>query len=271
MKWIRFRRRPDGESVAFGIVEGDRVRMVSGHPLDSCAVGRESIALSDVQPLAPFDSSKIVAVGLNYTDHIRELPRKGIDAETPKEPVIFFKAPTALLASGDPILLPPESSRVEYESEIGFYVKRRARRVPLRDAADYIFGYTCVNDVTARDIQRSDVQWTRGKSFDTFCPAGPVVETALDWRSAELQGILNGRVVQSAKGGDMIFDPPTVLSYISQCFTLLPGDLVATGTCKGVGPLQSGDRIVVRVTGIGELENPVRLEKESAVPAAALR
>ncbi|OGH61037.1 MAG: hypothetical protein A3G34_17120 [Candidatus Lindowbacteria bacterium RIFCSPLOWO2_12_FULL_62_27] len=254
--WARFLK--DGRAV-YGIVEGAAIQPVSGHPLETYRLLDERYDLQSVRLLAPFESSKIIGVGLNYRDHIFELDRKGVPSKIPDEPVLFFKSPSALLAPDEPIVLPPQSRRVEYEAEIGFYVKRRARRVSKEEAADFIFGYTCVNDVTARDLQRTDVQWTRAKSFDTFCPAGPVVETEFDWSGARIEGLLNGHAVQSSKGSDMIFDPPALLSYISQCFTLEPGDLVATGTPAGVGPLQPGDRFTVRVEGIGELSNPVHL------------
>lgn len=257
MKWIRFKR--NGE-VSFGIVSGQKIQKVSGHPLDGYEPEDIFYGLDEITTLAPFESSKIIGVGLNYRDHIFELERKGLPSALPKEPVLFFKSATSLAAPGSPIFLPPESGRVEYEAEIGFYVKRGARRVPKESAADYIFGYTCVNDVTARDLQRSDVQWTRAKSFDTFCPAGPVVETDFDWAKAEIKGTLNDKVVQHSRGIEMLFDPPSILSYISQCFTLNPGDLVATGTPAGVGPLTDGDRFTVSVSGIGDLSNPVRTE-----------
>ncbi len=238
----------------------DRVQTVTGHPLTHYDFDTTSVNLNDVTILPPFDSGKIVGVGLNFKDHILELERKGIPSTPPSEPVIFFKAPGSVIAAGEPIVLPPESSRVEYEAELGFYVKKTARRVPREEADDYIFGYTCVNDVTARDLQRSDVQWTRAKSFDTFCPAGPFVESGFDWPAAEIIGMLNDAVVQRGRASDMLFDPPSLLSFISHCFTLNPGDLVAIGTPAGVGPLKSGDRFTVKIPGIGELTNPVQVE-----------
>lgn len=266
MKWVRFK---SGGRTGYGVIEGDGVRAVAGHPFDSFRLLDDRYDLKDVSLLVPFDSSKIIGVGLNYRDHIFELDRKGVPSKIPVEPVLFFKSPSSLLAPDEPICLPPESLRVEYESEIGFYVKRRARRISKEDAADYIFGYTCVNDVTARDLQRTDVQWTRAKSFDSFCPAGPVVETEFDWASARIEGILNERVVQASIGREMIFDPPAILSYISQCFTLEPGDLIATGTPAGVGLLQAGDRFTVRVSGIGELSNPVQMEHSTPSQSAS--
>lgn len=266
MKFIRFSSQG---RCRHGVVEGDTIRAISGDPLGDWKFSEQRHRLSEVEILAPFDSSKVIGVGLNYKDHILEFERKGIPSVVPKEPVLFFKSPSAIIASGQAILLPPESARVEYESEIGFIVKRRARRVSREDAHNFIFGYTCVNDVTARDLQRSDVQWTRAKSFDTFCPVGPVVETEFDWRTAQIEGILNGKTVQRSTGAEMVFDPPTLLSYISQCFTLYPGDLVATGTPGGVGPLADGDVFTVRISGIGELTNTVRMERAAVEFARA--
>lgn len=257
MKWVRYIR---DERPVYGIVEGDVVRSVDGDPMGTYRLTGESVPLDAVRPIVPFDSSKVIGIGLNYRCHLEEMVARGMPRKHPTEPVLFFKAATSILSPDRPVLLPRESTRVEYESEIGFYVKRRARRVPVEQAADYIFGYTCVNDVTARDLQKSDVQWTRAKSFDTFCPVGPVVETSVDISKTEIRGLLNGTVVQRSTGDQMIFDPPALLSFISQCFTLNPGDLVATGTPAGVGPLSPGDRFTVRVSGIGELSNPVEME-----------
>jgi len=203
-----------------------------------------------VTQLAP---SKIVCVGRNYADHAKELGN-----EVPKAPLLFLKASSALIEDGEAIVLPPESSRVEYEAEIGVVIGKRLRHASEQEAEAGIRGFVCLNDVTARDLQKSDGQWTRAKGFDTFCPVGPRVAEGLDWSKLEVIARLNGVERQRAKATDMVFPIPVLLSYISGVMTLLPGDLVATGTPAGVGPLAPGDVVEVEVPGVGVLRNPVR-------------
>ena len=197
--------------------------------------------------------SKIVCVGRNYADHAKELGN-----EVPREPLLFLKASSALIDSGEPIVLPPESAQVEFEAEIGVVVGERMRRATPKEAEAGIKGFVCLNDVTARDLQKSDGQWTRAKGFDTFCPAGPRVAEGLRWQDLEVIGRVNGVERQRGKATDMVFSIPALLSYISGVMTLLPGDLVATGTPAGVGPLRPGDVVEVEVPGVGILRNPVR-------------
>ncbi len=197
--------------------------------------------------------TKVVCVGRNYAAHARELGN-----EVPAAPLLFLKPPSALLPHGGTILLPPESQQVEYESEIAVVVGSRATAVPEATALQHVAGYTCLNDVTARDLQRSDGQWSRAKGFDTFCPVGPVLATGLDWRGLEVIGRVNGVERQRAPTTDMIFPIPYLVSYISRIMTLEPGDLIATGTPAGVGRLQHGDVVEVEVPGIGILRNQVR-------------
>ena len=197
--------------------------------------------------------SKIVCVGRNYREHARELGN-----EVPAYPLLFFKPPSAIIPSGQPILIPPASSRVEYESEIGIVLRDRVRRISPEQAAALSYGVTCVNDVTARDLQKTDGQWARAKGFDTFCPAGPRVVEGLPWRELQVIGRLNGEVKQEGRTADMVFPIPFLVSYISQIMTLEPGDLIATGTPAGVGPLAPGDVIEVEVSGVGVLRNPVQ-------------
>lgn len=201
-------------------------------------------------PAAP---TKVVCVGRNYAAHARELGN-----EVPAAPLLFLKPPSALLPHGGTILLPPESQQVEYESEIAVVIGSRATAVPEATALQHVAGYTCLNDVTARDLQRSDGQWSRAKGFDTFCPVGPVLATGLDWRELEVIGRVNGVERQRAPTTDMIFPIPHLVSYISRIMTLEPGDLIATGTPAGVGRLQQGDVVEVEVPGIGILRNQVR-------------
>jgi 2-keto-4-pentenoate hydratase/2-oxohepta-3-ene-1,7-dioic acid hydratase in catechol pathway len=204
--------------------------------------------------------SKIIGIGRNYVEHVRELGN-----EMPEVPILFFKPPTALIGSGEPILLPGVSQRVEYEAEIGVVVARRLRNADPATAERAIGGYVCVNDVTCRDLQKIDGQWGRAKGFDTFCPAGPRVATGLDWHSLELRCRVNGVERQRAKATDMHFPIPDLISFLSGIMTLEPGDLIATGTPAGVGfsrepPvfLRPGDEVTVEIEAIGALTNPVR-------------
>lgn len=200
--------------------------------------------------------SKIVCVGRNYAAHARELGN-----DVPDRPLLFLKAPSALLAPGQPILLPPDSARVEHEGEIALVIGRRARHVAEEEAMAVVAGFAPLNDVTARDLQRLDVQFTRAKSYDTFCPLGPMVSaTEVDWRTLEVECAVNGELRQHGRSADMVFAFPALLAYITRVMTLEPGDLVATGTPEGVGPLVDGDRVEVRVSGVGAVENPVRNE-----------
>jgi 2-keto-4-pentenoate hydratase/2-oxohepta-3-ene-1,7-dioic acid hydratase in catechol pathway len=178
--------------------------------------------------------------------------------EVPKAPLLFLKAPSALIGPGEPIVLPPESAQVEYEAEIGVVIGTRLRKASPAEAEAGIRGFVCLNDVTARDLQRSDGQWTRAKGFDTFCPVGPRVAEGLKWQELELVGRVNGAVRQRASAREMVFPIPELLAYISGIMTLEPGDLVATGTPAGVGRLAPGDAVEVEITGVGVLSNPVR-------------
>ncbi len=200
--------------------------------------------------------SKIVCVGRNYVAHAKELGN-----EVPERPMLFLKPPSAIIASGEAIILPRASSRVEYEGEIGVVVGTRMRRASAAEAVRGIGGFTCVNDVTARDLQKGDGQWGRAKGFDTFCPVGPVTTNGLDWRALEVITRLNGVERQRAPSSDMHFGIPELLSYISHVMTLMPGDIIATGTPAGVGPLAAGDVVEVEIPGVGILSNPVEIEE----------
>jgi 2-keto-4-pentenoate hydratase/2-oxohepta-3-ene-1,7-dioic acid hydratase in catechol pathway len=196
--------------------------------------------------------TKIVCIGRNYAAHARELGN-----EVPAEPLIFLKPPSALLPPGAAIVVPHQSKRVEHEAEIGVVIGARARDVSEQDALSYVTGYTCVNDVTARDLQKTDGQWTRAKGFDTFCPIGPTVMAGLDYRDLEVICRVNGTVRQHGHARDMMFSIPRLVSYVSGIMTLEPGDVIATGTPEGVGPLAPGDMVEVEIAGIGLLANPV--------------
>lgn len=204
--------------------------------------------------LPSVDPSKIVCVGRNYAAHAEELGN-----ELPEKPLLFLKAPSAVISNGDSISLPLHSEQVEHEGEIAVVIGRAASKLPGdADPDDYIFGYTCLNDVTARDLQRADVQFTRAKSFDTFCPVGPYIETELDTKDLTVEVFVNGQKKQSGRTSQMVFDIPYLLRYISNQMTLLPGDLIATGTPSGVSKLNPGDICEVTIEGIGTLKNPVK-------------
>ena len=201
--------------------------------------------------------SKIVCVGRNYVAHAKELGN-----EVPERPMLFFKPPSALIASDEAIVLPPASSRVEYEGEIGVVIGRTLRDATPAEAEEGIAGFICINDVTARDLQKSDGQWGRAKGFDTFCPAGPAVAEGLDWRDLEVITRVNGEPRQRGSTADMHFQIPELLSYISGVMTLEPGDYVATGTPAGVGILAPGDVVEVEIPGVGVLRNPVTVTED---------
>lgn len=203
--------------------------------------------------MMPLRPSKIIGIGRNYVAHARELGN-----EVPEIPILFFKPPTALIGPGEPIVLPTVSQRVEFEAEIGVVIARRIRGADPIAAERAIAGYVCVNDVTCRDLQKVDGQWGRAKGFDTFCPVGPRIATGLDWRTLELTGRVNGVERQRAKATDMHFSIPDLVSFLSGIMTLEPGDLIATGTPAGTGPLQEGDTVEVEISGVGVLSNPVR-------------
>jgi 2-keto-4-pentenoate hydratase/2-oxohepta-3-ene-1,7-dioic acid hydratase in catechol pathway len=196
--------------------------------------------------------SKIVCVGKNYVDHAKEM-----GSEVPKEPLIFLKPPSALIGPNDPIVLPRMSTHVEHEAEIGVVIRTRLRQVSEEEAMEGVAGFVCLNDVTARDWQKRESQWARAKGFDTFCPVGPRVATGLEWRDLEVIGRVNGTVRQHGRAADMAFTIPFLIAHISQVMTLEPGDLVATGTPAGVGPLRDGDLVEVEIPGVGVLRNPV--------------
>jgi 2-keto-4-pentenoate hydratase/2-oxohepta-3-ene-1,7-dioic acid hydratase in catechol pathway len=205
--------------------------------------------------MMPLKPSKIIGIGRNYLEHARELGN-----EVPDVPILFFKPPTALIGTGDPILLPDVSQRVEFEAEIGVVIGRRVRHADQELAERAIGGYVCVNDVTCRDLQKVDGQWGRAKGFDTFCPVGPRLATGLDWRTLELVCRVNGQERQRAKATDMHFSIPELVSFLSGIMTLEPGDLIATGTPAGTAPLHDGDVVEVEIPGVGILSNPVRLD-----------
>jgi 2-keto-4-pentenoate hydratase/2-oxohepta-3-ene-1,7-dioic acid hydratase in catechol pathway len=249
MRYVRYRRA--GQE-AYGQLEDPHVRPLTGAPWLGGIPDGQPVPLADVQLLAPVQPSKIVCVGRNYVAHAKELGN-----ELPKEPLIFLKPSTAVIGPGEEIRCPPQSKEVHHEAELGVVVGRTLTRVSPAEAKLGVLGWTCVNDVTARDIQREEKQFTRAKGFDTFCPVGPWIETNLDTADVSVVCRVNGAERQRGWVKDMAFDPWAVLSFVSHVMTLLPGDVVATGTPEGVGPIQRGDWVEVEVSGIGVLKNPV--------------
>jgi len=249
MRTCRFRK--DGQD-RYGVVTGAEVRALTAAPWAGGLPEGPRIELSSVKLLAPVEPSKVVAVGRNYRAHARELGQ-----DVPREPLLFIKPSTAVIGPMDEIRLPEQSKEVHHESELACVIGRVLTRAGAPEARQGIFGWTCLDDVTARDIQRAEAHFTRSKSFDTFCPVGPVVETDLDPLDQVVTCRVNGEQRQRGFTRDMVVDPFALVAYISQVMTLLPGDVVTTGTPEGVGPLRRGDWVEVEVSGVGVLKNPV--------------
>lgn len=252
MKIARF---SSGGDPRFGIVDGDEIVVLRGDPMFAgFDTTDERVALADVKLLAPvIPRSKVVAVGRNYVDHAAEFGN-----EAPVEPLLFLKPNTSVVGPGDAIVRPPQSRRVDFEGELAVVIGSIAKNVSAADAASVVFGYTIANDVTARDLQKSDGQWARAKGFDTFCPLGPVIETEFVVADNTVETRVNGEVRQSAPLTDMVHDVASIIAYASAAFTLLPGDVIITGTPAGVGPLVEGDVVEITISGLGTLSNPVR-------------
>jgi 2-keto-4-pentenoate hydratase/2-oxohepta-3-ene-1,7-dioic acid hydratase in catechol pathway len=249
---MRFGRVFLADGVHWARLEDDAVSTLAGAPW----VTKQEARLGDFREAdlrAPVEPFKILCVGRNYVAHAKELGN-----EVPKEPLLFLKPKTALIGHGGVVELPPESTRVEYEAELGVIIGKTARRVRREEALDYVFGYTCVCDVTARDLQRSDGQWSRAKGFDTFCPCGPWIETNVDPRGLRIRCIVNGVTKQDGSTSQMVFDVPALIEYASRAMTLEAGDLLVTGTPEGVGPLASGDSVTVDIESIGALTFSVK-------------
>jgi 2-keto-4-pentenoate hydratase/2-oxohepta-3-ene-1,7-dioic acid hydratase in catechol pathway len=249
MRTCRFRR---GAQERWGVVEGQEVRALTAEPWAGGLAEGGRIPLSEVTLLAPVRPGKVVAVGRNYRAHAKELGQ-----EVPPEPLLFIKPSTAVIGPMEEIRLPHQSQEVHHEAELACVVGRTLTRASAAEARQGVFGWTCLDDVTARDIQRAEQHFTRAKSFDTFCPIGPVVETDLDPTDLVVTCRVNGDERQHGFTRDMVTDPYALVAYISQVMTLLPGDVVTTGTPSGVGPIRRGDWVEVEVSGIGVLKNPV--------------
>ncbi len=250
MRLARFAN--NGNGISWGAVEGDRISLLDGSPFDGVRLLDRTAALSQVRLLAPVVPGKIIALGLNYREHIREMGH-----QVPDEPVLFMKPASAVIGPGGTIILPGRSSRVDYEAELALVVGRRCRNLKPSETVGALLGVTCFNDVTARDLQAKDGQWTRAKGFDTFAPLGPWIETDEPMAARRVECLVNGEVRQSGSTADLLFPPAEILAFVSGIMTLDPGDVIATGTPPGVGPLSPGDRVTVRIEGIGDLENAV--------------
>ena len=251
MRFVRFQE--NGDAPRFGWLHEDQVGELQGDLFGSYRRKKTAIPLKDVRLLAPSTPSKIICVGRNYVEHAKELGN-----EVPKVPLIFLKPPSSVIADGETILLPPQSSQVEHEAELVVVIGKRGRNVTAESARDYILGYTIGNDVTARDLQKTDGQWTRAKGFDTFCPFGPWIDTDFDPSDALITCRVNGQMRQLTSTRDMVFAIGVLIAYTSSVMTLEPGDLLFTGTPAGVSQLKSGDIVEVEIDGLGVLKNPVK-------------
>jgi 2-keto-4-pentenoate hydratase/2-oxohepta-3-ene-1,7-dioic acid hydratase in catechol pathway len=249
---VKLARYSDGDEVSFGVVEGEQIAALTSHPFAPVEFSGVRRSLSEVRLLAPVLPSKVVAIGKNYADHATEM-----GGDVPEQPLIFLKPSTSVVGPGDAIASPPSSQRVDFEGELAVVISRLCRDVPVERAMDVVLGYTCANDVTARDQQKADGQWTRAKGYDTFCPLGPWIETDLDASDLHLTTSVNDVVKQDSRTSLLVHKVPTLISYITACMTLIPGDVILTGTPEGVGPMQVGDEVAVEIEGIGRLANPI--------------
>jgi 2-keto-4-pentenoate hydratase/2-oxohepta-3-ene-1,7-dioic acid hydratase in catechol pathway len=257
MRIVRFRVN---SKARYGILDDqDGIRSLQEAPFEGLDYGEEHFRLSDVELLAPCEPSKVIGIGLNYRDHAEE-----IGLELPEEPMLFLMPDTAVIGPGQTIRLPEMSERVDYEGVLAVVIGRVVCRIRKEEAADYILGYTCFNDVTARDLQVKDIQFTRSKGFDTFAPVGPWIVTELDPTALDIETYVNGTSKQRSNTRQLVFDPFYLVYFISWVMTLHPGDVIASGTPAGIGPLACGDRVEIRIQGIGSLVNEVALWKRDA-------
>jgi 2-keto-4-pentenoate hydratase/2-oxohepta-3-ene-1,7-dioic acid hydratase in catechol pathway len=249
MRIVRFSYK---DRIAFGVLEEETISVLRYTPFSKIILSGEKIPFNKVRLLSPSQPSKLILVGLNYRDHARELEMK-----IPQEPVIFLKPPTTVIGHNNTIIYPQGVTRLDYEAELALVIKKQAKNILPAKASQYILGYTCLNDVTCRDLQKKDGQWTRAKSFDTFCPIGPWVETDCDPGSLLITLRLNKVSKQNSSTRNFIFPVEKLVSFISGIMTLYPGDIISTGTPAGVGPMKPGDKVEVEIEGIGTLANTV--------------
>jgi len=254
---MRIVRYSIDDRIYYGILEGDRIQVIQGAPYESCRLTGEQHDLTRAKLLAPSVPSKIVCIGLNYLDHAREFQA----SQLPLEPILFLKPPSAVVAHEDRVKYPNTVQQLDPEAELAVIIKKTIRCCSTADALEAVLGYTCGNDFTARDLQRKDGQWTRAKSFDTFCPLGPWIETSHFPEGTRITLKVNGSIRQSASTAEMIFPVPVLINYISNIMTLHPGDVIMTGTPAGVGPVECGDWVEVEIEGIGSLSNVVQADE----------
>jgi 2-keto-4-pentenoate hydratase/2-oxohepta-3-ene-1,7-dioic acid hydratase in catechol pathway len=253
MRIVRYQTQ-DAKKPKYGWLLDDKVGEIGGNLYGRYRRDEAQTPLSEVKLLPPCEPSKIVCVGRNYVEHAKELGN-----EVPKVPLIFLKPPSSIIADGEAILLPPQSAQVEHEAELVIVIGKRGKNVTAENAKKFILGYTVGNDVTARDLQKTDGQWTRAKGFDTFCSFGPWIDTDFDPADAVITCRVNGQMRQMASTRDMVFNVGVLVAYISSVMTLEPGDLIFTGTPSGVGELKNGDKVDVEIEGLGSLSNPVKI------------
>ncbi len=249
MKVVRFTA---GKKTQYGILSGESIQAIDDKPYRRLRTINHHYQLSEVKLLSPCIPTKIVCLGLNYHSHVEE-----IGATLPNAPLIFLKPSTAVIGPEASIIYPASSTRVDYEGELAVVIKKPVWRVAMKDALDYVLGYTCFNDVTARDLQRQDKQWTRAKGFNTFAAIGPCIETELDPENVGVETYLNGELKQRGNTRDLIYPIPQLINFISNVMTLLPGDIIATGTPSGIGPMHPGDMVEIKIEPIGTLRNYV--------------
>jgi 2-keto-4-pentenoate hydratase/2-oxohepta-3-ene-1,7-dioic acid hydratase in catechol pathway len=252
MRIVRFKRNPE-ESPIWGWMADDRIGVLDGSPFEEFRREEARLPLEEAHLVAPIIPGKIICVGRNYAAHAAEH-----DAEVPELPLLFLKPPSTVIGPDQAILLPPQSQQVEHEAELAVVISQRGRWIRPEQVTNHVLGFTLANDVTARDLQFRDGQWTRGKGFDTFCPLGPWIETEFDPTDALITCMVNGQMKQMASTRDMIFTVPHIVAFISSVMTLEPGDVILTGTPSGVGPLTDGDEVIVEIEGLGTLSNPVK-------------
>lgn len=253
MRYIRFTH---AGRIAYGVLEHHAVRLMDGDPFKGFVLSKQTLPLESVRLLSPCVPSKGVCVGLNYRDHAEE-----VHANIPSSPVVFLKPSGCTIGPDDPIIYPRMSKRVDFEAELAIVIRKETRNISIHEAKSYILGYTCANDVTARDLQAPDGQWTVAKGFDTFMPLGPVITDEVDPSHLAVTTRLNGEVRQHSSTKNLIFDCHYLLSYLSRIMTLYPGDVILTGTPSGIGPMMAGDVVEVEIEGIGLLRNTVAPQK----------
>lgn len=252
MKVLQFYDFTD-KNIYYGILKDEIIHKIEGDIFGTFTESNDFVTLDRIKILPVTLPSKIICVGLNYKDHADEVKMK-----LPVEPIIFLKPNSSIIGQNDYIVLPDQSKRVEYEAELAVVIKKEGKHIPLEEAKNYILGYSCANDITARDLQKKDGQWTRAKSFDTFCPLGPFIETEIDPTNLEIKLFLNKELKQHSNTAYMIFGLYYLVSFISSVMTLFPGDIILTGTPPGVGEIKKGDEVIVSIEGIGELKNFVK-------------